>query len=48
MSVPNVLLATAHKRQGNQEDPRGVSLDIVEPLNQLQQSLTSDLLVMGE
>ena len=36
------------KRKANQEDPRGVSLDIVEPLNQLQQSPTCDLLTMRE
>ena len=40
--------ATNHKTEANQEDPRGVSLDAIEPLKQLQLSPTSDLLVMGK
>lgn len=39
--------AMNYKRKANQEDPRRVSLDMVEPLSQLQHSPTSDP-VMGE
>lgn len=40
--------AKNHKKKANQKGLRGVSLDTVEPLNQLQQSPTSDLLITGE
>lgn len=39
--------AMNYKRRANQEDPRRVSLDIVESLSQLQHSPTSDP-VVGE
>ena len=42
-----LMAAMNHKRNANQEDPRSVSLDIVEPLNQLLQLPTSDFL-LGE
>lgn len=40
--------ATDCTNEANQEDPRGVSLDTVEPLHQLWHSPTSDLLTMGK
>lgn len=40
--------AMDRKNEANQEERRGVSLGIIEPLNQLQHSPTPDLLVMGK